>query len=91
MSHGTLYRNINDLHDIGILTEVQIPHHKQRYEITKEKHIHLFCENCKEIEDFMVSTDKLVEYAEAKSGYRITKNSIILSGICKNCRENSAG
>jgi len=86
MSQGTLYRNVNDLSDKGILEEVKTTKQKQKYEIAKEPHIHLECTKCGKLEDFKIDTTEFVENVEKSSGYKINCSQIVLSGNCKECR-----
>jgi len=88
MSQGTLYRNVNDLTNKGILTEVKTQQQKQKYEILKEPHIHLECEKCTKLEDLHIDTNKFIENVTIKSGYTILNSQIVLSGICKECQKS---
>ena len=89
MSQGTLYRNLNDLRNRGILEEVKTTKQKQKYEISKEPHIHLECIKCAKLEDFKIDTTEFVENVERSSGYKINCSQIVLSGYCKECKASS--
>ena len=82
---GTLYRNLNDLKDAGILTEVKLPDVKNRYEIKKQPHVHMVCEQCGSVEDAMPETAPFIREVEKNSGYRIKSSEITLIGICEKC------
>lgn len=82
---GTLYRNLNDLKEAGILTEVKLPDVKNRYEIKKQPHVHMVCEECGGVEDAMPETAPFIREVEQASGYRINSSEITLIGICKKC------
>jgi len=45
ISLATVYKNINSMMDNGFITEVKIPKHKARYELSKERHAHFFVKN----------------------------------------------
>lgn len=87
VSLATIYKNITYMHNEGILKSVKTPTQKQKYEINQKPHIHLFCKICDRLDDFDMDTDKLKMFCETKSGYgKIDNISIILTGICPECR-----
>ena len=86
ISLATVYKNINSMVDNGFLTEVKIPHQKSRYELTKESHAHLFCKECRKLEDIYIDTSMLFDAASRESGYRITDTLVTFEGICKECQ-----
>jgi len=85
MSQGTLYRNLHDLKEKGILLEVKTTQQRQKYEIKKEPHIHLECEKCGRLDDFKISTTALKSSVEVNSGYKINSANVLFSGLCQNC------
>lgn len=86
MALGTLYRNLNDLVEKGILSEIQVPKQKQKYEICKTPHAHLVCEKCDSIMDVDADMDMLSESVKNKGVFRITGASVVLSGVCPTCQ-----
>lgn len=85
---GTLYRNLNDLKETGILTEVKLPERKCRYEITKEPHVHMICEACGKVEDAIVEAETFVHQVEEETGYALKEADMVFTGTCGHCREN---
>ena len=45
MSLATVYKNLTFMQEAKIIDEVKLPNQKQRYELVKNPHIHLVCEN----------------------------------------------
>ncbi|RDU62638.1 Fur family transcriptional regulator [Helicobacter sp. MIT 14-3879] len=89
VSLATIYKNILAMQNVDILKSVKTPTQKQKYEINKIPHIHLFCKVCDNLEDFEIDTINFQKYCELKSGYSdINDASILLIGICKNCQNN---
>ncbi len=86
VSLATIYKNIVVLQNMDILKSVKTPTQKQKYEINKKPHIHLFCKVCEALEDFEIDISDFQHYCEKMSEYQhIKETSILLTGICKNC------
>ncbi len=90
ISLATVYKNINSMIDNGFLTEVKIPKHKARYELSKESHAHLFCIKCGELKDIKVDDTWLANNTAKESGYKITNTLITFEGICPSCQEKES-
>ena len=90
ISLSTVYKNINQMYELGILEVIKVPNHKQQYEISKEPHIHLACDSCGSIMDMEQCINELMESAESESGYRLNHSSVVLNGICPSCQAKSA-
>jgi len=86
ISLATLYKNINAMLQSSLITEVKVPHTKSKYEITKEPHVHLLCQNCNEFIDLELNIDCLTNEASLKSHYQFIDSNIVLSGICEKCQ-----
>ena len=90
ISLATVYKNINQMYELGILEVIKVPNHKQQYEISKEPHIHLACDSCGSIMDMEQCINELMDSAESESGYRLNHSSVVLNGICPSCQVKSA-
>jgi len=90
ISLATLYKNINAMIERSLLTEIKIPHQKSKYEIAKEPHIHLLCQECSEFIDLDVDIGSVVDEASQKSHYKLLESSIVLCGVCERCQERVA-
>jgi Fe2+ or Zn2+ uptake regulation protein len=88
VSLATIYKNINQMEESGLVQEVKLPHIKSVYELTKTPHLHVVCQLCQKVEDVIVKTDKIVKDAEVVSGYHVQKSFITLSGICPTCQKH---
>lgn len=85
LSLSTIYRNINELVNKGIVSEVKLANKKEHFELVKDKHTHLICIKCGIIEDFKVETDAFIKNVENLSGTKILNNTMSFEIICKNC------
>lgn len=86
LSLSTIYRNLNDMMQKNIVSEVKIANKKDYFEIAKEKHVHLVCEKCGYIEDFNINIDDLVYKIEQSSNSEVMGVMLTFSIICKDCR-----
>ncbi|WP_456380834.1 Fur family transcriptional regulator [Hydrogenimonas sp.] len=89
VSLATIYKNINQMIENGLIQEVKLPRTKSVYELIKEPHLHMVCDKCHKVEDISVGTEKIIEEAEKVSGYSIQESFITLRGICPECRKSS--
>lgn len=86
ISLATIYKNINLMLENSFIQEVKIPHAKSVYELTKENHSHLVCEECAEVTDISLDLNPIIENAIKKSNFKIDRSELVLSGICKSCQ-----
>ena len=86
VSLATIYKNINAMVEKVFLSEVKIPNSKSVYELIKTEHAHLFCSSCGHIEDVILDATSVLEEASKLSSFKIDTTSIVLSGLCPNCK-----
>ena len=89
ISLATMYKNINAMMNSSTIIEVKIPKQKSRFEIVKEKHGHLLCQQCGDFSDIKVDFEKIVRDIEMKSRYKLFETNLVLSGICPLCQHSS--
>ena len=85
LSLSTIYRNLNDMINQEIVSEVKFVNKKDYFEIKKEKHVHLVCKECGKIEDFEIKTDDLSKKIEELTGDKVLDDTITFDVICKDC------
>ena len=90
ISLATMYKNINTMMASSIIAEVKLPKQKSRFEIAKEVHGHLLCQECGEFLDIGVDFEKIINDITLKSRYRLFETSLVLSGVCPLCQHSSA-
>jgi len=86
ISLATIYKNINIMIDNAFIQEVKIPHQKSVYELTKEAHSHLVCDNCGMVEDVTLDLSSISDLAAHQTDFQIKKADLVFSGLCKNCQ-----
>lgn len=85
LSLSTIYRNINEMLNKGVVSEVKLANKKDYFEIAKGKHVHLVCTKCGKIEDLQVNTDELIKKVESLTSDKILDTTVSFEVICKDC------
>lgn len=84
----TVYRNLEALYKKGIIDRFEFGEGKFRYELKKEHHHHLICNNCGAVEDVpgeYLST--LESKIKSRNDFLIKSHLLEFFGICKNCQK----
>lgn len=87
LSLGTVYRNLTQLSDKGMIGKVNIPGDPVRFDRNLSKHSHLVCESCGKIIDI---DENLIDFNFSKleqEGIRVVGADILLKGICADCND----
>jgi Fur family transcriptional regulator, peroxide stress response regulator len=91
ISLATIYKNINLMLENSFIQEVKIPHSKSVFELTKEAHSHLICDECASIEDISINLNAILNETSKSTQFQITAATIVLSGICTECQKTTKG
>ncbi|MGL5558398.1 MAG: Fur family transcriptional regulator [Paraclostridium dentum] len=87
LSLGTVYRNLSQLVNHGYIQKVSMPGLPDRFDANVIEHNHIICDVCGNIQD--IHSDILKNIPSAISNeldIEITSCTVILHGICKNCK-----
>ncbi len=88
ISLATLYRNLNQLADNGVIKKIDGLEAPSHYDHNTHEHYHFICDECKRV--FDVSSDvapDIVRKAEEETGFIVKKHDIIFNGVCRDCLE----
>ncbi len=87
LSLATVYKNILLMVQKGILVEVPITGQKSKYEIKKDNHIHLICNDCGDVIDKPYSNlaDDIFSTFTKEENFSIYQKQITLYGVCSSC------
>lgn len=85
ISLGTVYRNLGQLQDEGLITVVESSDKKVHYEGNLEDHIHFLCKSCETITDVFCKTDVPPVFNDM--GYQVENQKTVYYGLCKSCRD----
>ncbi len=87
ISLGTVYRNLNQLVEIGYIRKISNIGNEAHYDKI-EPHDHMYCFKCKKIIDLKIDMFYGLEQTfEQTSGNRILSHELLFTGICKQCRK----
>lgn len=82
----TIYRNLNELAEVGLLTRLDIGGQAWRFEVTDDAgHLHFFCAACGAISCLLgISVDKALT-ATVKNSVKGMLTEVLLKGRCSAC------
>ncbi len=86
ISLATLYRNLNQLADNGIIKKIDGLETSSHYDHNTHEHYHFICERCKKV--FDISADvcpNIVKKTEEGTGFLVKKYDIVFNGLCADC------
>ena len=87
ISLATLYRNLNQLTENGIIKKIDGLETSSHYDHNTHEHYHFICTKCRRV--FDIDTEvapELIRRTEEKTDFLIENHDIVFSGICKDCR-----
>lgn len=86
LSLATVYKTLQTLHDLGLISLVNQPHAQARYDAITERHHHAICTGCGAIADlFDKRLDALPLPGPAAKGFVVTDHSVHFRGLCASC------
>jgi len=88
---STIYRNVEDLQDLGVIVHSHLGHGPVTYQLAVLAHAHLICENCGariEVGDELFAG--LVRAAKAQLGFSIDPHHVAIQGRCADCEAKLA-
>ena len=88
---GTVYRNLNQLSELGMLRRVGVPGEADRFDAELPVHQHLYCRRCKQVFNLNVPGAPIEEMIARCEGIRAETYNFIVTGLCPACRAAEAG
>jgi Fe2+ or Zn2+ uptake regulation protein len=88
ISLGTVYRDLMMLKDLGLVSEVP-KGSVNTYAKHPDSNAHFECEVCHKL--YCVQFDMSIFDLSKKCGFKVSRCSLSMSGICKTCEEKQAG
>lgn len=87
LSLGTVYRNLQQLSENGIISRVSIPDQPDRFDGITTPHYHAVCTECGSITDvFMENMADIDGLVASKTGLDIVGHEIVFKIICPMCK-----
>jgi Fur family peroxide stress response transcriptional regulator len=89
ISLTTVYRTLETFEKLGLISVVNVLYNAARYDANLTPHNHVVCTECKKIEDFYDESLSNLDVSDMTlNEYSIKGYSILLNGVCKDCRES---
>ena len=85
LSLATIYKNIILMQTNNVIVEVPMNGEKSKYELKKDEHIHLICQECGTIQDTKIT--KKTEEALFVENFQLKHSQINLYGVCTSCQK----
>ncbi|MDE7192482.1 MAG: transcriptional repressor [Oscillospiraceae bacterium] len=86
LSLGTVYRNLNQLSEIGMLKKIYIADGSDRFDGRTDTHFHMICEDCGRVFDIETpELEEIISRIRQREGHEITGVTLNLRGICAEC------
>lgn len=86
ISRATIYNNLNQLVEEGLVTRVLCPGEPERFDFRTDRHAHFRCRVCGRIYDCDVPVD-LASEPTSTDGFEVEGYEVYLFGICGECKE----
>ena len=86
LSLGTVYRNLNNLVEMGMMRRVSIPGMADCFDRTTEEHDHLYCTQCGKVEDVFLYSGLMRQILDERTDLQVSHYSLNLYGLCSHCR-----
>ncbi|MCW5204818.1 transcriptional repressor [Desulfobulbus sp. US2] len=87
ISLATVYRNLEILSEAGMIRKLEISGRQKRFDKEIEQHDHVFCVQCRRVDDIRLDQSRLVVLEEGqKQGYKISGCRVEFYGICPKCQ-----
>lgn len=83
----TVFRILKTFLEKGLIRKLEFGEGKARYELNKEEHHHLICQNCGRIDDIAhYESPQLTHDLKNMKGFLVRSHSVEYFGLCKNCQ-----
>ena len=87
ISLGTIYRNLEILHDQGMIQKLEVAGKQKRFDGNPEFHYHVRCVNCSSIGDiYNFPGIQVHDNENMDSDYTILGHKLEFFGICPRCK-----
>lgn len=86
ISKTTIYRNLRQLAQNGIIRQVSLPDGLERYDGRTARHHHFRCKDCGGIFDVELDDPAGIdEMVRRKYGFQVDAHDIVFRGLCSKC------
>ena len=88
IDRATVYRTLDSLEELNLITHAHRPHDSGYYFINKDNlNTHIVCKSCNKIVDLSKKSQKtILRNIQNETGFKSIDSSYIIRGFCKNCK-----
>ena len=87
ISKGTVYRNLQVLQEMGLVTELNLNGTVSRFEVRRGNHYHFRCEKCDRVFDVDLHVDQhLDRQVSCRTGFKVSYHQLEFRGLCNDCQ-----
>lgn len=87
ISLGTVYRNLNQLANAGIILRLPCDGKTDHFDACTDPHCHFMCSRCGSVSDILIDpSGRLITEAASASAHQIDTASVLFYGVCSECR-----
>lgn len=90
ISLATVYRNLNQLAESGLLQRIATPSGADRFDGNITQHLHAICTRCGRVED--IPRNALPDLCKIASNYtdmKLSDVTLVFHGVCSVCRNHT--
>lgn len=90
---STVYRTLEVLEDVGLVTHAHLGHGSPTYHsVDEDLHIHLVCRRCDRIDSIPAGLARgFLDDLERERGFVTDVGHMAIHGVCRDCREGESG
>lgn len=90
---STVYRTLEVLEDVGLVTHAHLGHGSPTYHsVDEDVHIHLVCRHCSGVESIPATVARgFLESLDREQGFSTDVGHMAIHGLCRGCREGEQG
>ena len=87
ISLATLYRNLNQLSENGIIKKIDGLETSSHFDHNTFEHYHFICSKCGRVFDINADVaPDLIKKTEELTGFEVQSHDIVFTGLCKDCK-----
>ena len=87
LSLATIYKVLDALAKLGMVKEVHVSDDSKRYDANLDKHHHLVCTRCKQVNDLYDERFNTLALPKRLSGFVAQSLSVQVLGLCASCTQ----
>ena len=85
LSLATVYRNLNQLCDMGVIKKLNIANSSDRFDGNMETHYHMYCKVCRKVIDIKASVSSWQALLLPNTSHHVEACDVLFFGTCASC------